>query len=143
MRNAVFVMVGGALGAILRVALKNPDFWNAFGNFPMGTLVVNLIGSFLLAFLLTVTIDAFSVDIHLRTGLATGFLGAFTTFSTLCKDAFVLMQQGHSIAAILYLLISTLLGLLLAYIGYKAARIIVRRHQSHLAELNRKVGDAS
>ena len=62
------------------------------------------------------------VDADLRIGLSTGFLGAFTTFSTLCKETVSLMAGGNFFLAISYMTVSAILGLAAVYFGIVMAR---------------------
>ena len=54
-------MIGGALGAVLRLLVKNTPIWNYFGNIPLNTLLINITGCFLLAFFLVVALEIIDV----------------------------------------------------------------------------------
>lgn len=125
MRKYVFIGCGGFLGAILRYLIKNIAIDHYHGNFPLNTLIVNVIGAFLIALILTAAFEAGAFDPDIRLGITTGFLGAFTTFSTLCKETVGLLQNGSYFSAVSYLAVSTMLGLGAAYIGIVAAREMV------------------
>lgn len=84
----VYIGVGGFLGAIARFALGQLIGTINQTAFPWGTLTINLLGSFVLGFFLTVALEQLSISAELRLGIATGFLGAFTTFSPLCGGIF-------------------------------------------------------
>ncbi len=89
----IFVTVGGATGALARYWLSG---WvaSAFsGFFPLGTLVVNVLGSFLLGFGMQ-AMEAVPVSAEVRTMLTIGFLGAFTTFSTFSYETVALLRDG-------------------------------------------------
>jgi len=95
------IAVGAAVGAMLRFGLGSG--LNHFApNLPMGTLIANLLGAFLmgmaLAAFLTIEIPA-----TWRLFLTTGFLGGLTTFSTFSAEAFLLMQQGQTGAAVVHI----------------------------------------
>lgn len=124
MRKYVFVISGGFTGAILRDIVENIGFSCGFSAFPLNTLVINSIGAFLLAMILTLSFEFRAFDADLRLGLTTGLLGGFTTFSTLCKEAVTLLGAGHYVTALVYLLISTLLGLAAVYFGIVVTRKI-------------------
>ena len=104
----LFIAIGGALGAVgrywlmLTVERLNP------GPFPVGTFIVNVIGSLLIGALFVVLNEKMQLAAHLRPLLMIGFLGALTTFSTFSLDAFLLIEQGHIATAITYLLTSVL-----------------------------------
>ena len=92
MRKYIFIAIGGMLGAILRYFIKNIHIYNYKEAIPINTLLINVSGSFLLALILTIAFEIFEFDADLRLGIATGFLGAYTTFSTLCKETVNLMN---------------------------------------------------
>ena len=80
----IFVTVGGAAGALARYWLSGWVTAAFAGFFPVGTLVVNVVGSLLLGFGMQ-AMEAFPVSAELRTLLTIGFLGAFTTRSGTCQ----------------------------------------------------------
>ncbi len=122
MRKCLYIMAGGALGAVSRVAVKNLNIAGYLGSFPLNTLIINVTGSFVLALFLTLTLDVFEFDADLRLAVSTGFLGGYTTFSTLCKETAVLISGGMYGIAGLYIAASTLLGFAAAFAGVVAAR---------------------
>jgi len=117
--------MGGILGAILRFLIKNIHMYK--GIFPFNTLIINIIGSFILALILTLAFEVMDFDSDIRLGIATGFLGAFTTFSTMIKETVVLINSGYYYSAILNLTVSTLLGLVVAYLGIVIAREVISK----------------
>jgi len=127
MRKYLYIMAGGALGAVSRVAVKNLNIAGYHGSFPLNTLIINVTGSFVLALFLTLTLDVFEFDADLRLAVSTGFLGGYTTFSTLCKETAALISGGMYGSAGLYIAASTLLGLAAAYAGVIAARAAALR----------------
>src|SRR5487761_1237138 len=99
MRNAVLIAVLGALGALARNAL---DGWVAAhygGSFPWGTLVVNVSGCLVLGFVFTLLTERYTIDPSLRFGITTGFIGAYTTFSTFSLESVRLLLDGSPRAA--------------------------------------------
>lgn len=126
MKRYVLIGLGGALGAVSRFLIKGMNL-GYHGKFPLNTLIINISGSLILAFILTVALEIWSFDEDVRLGIATGFIGAYTTFSTLCKETVLLAQQGFFFYAVLYVAVSTALGLLAAYLGMIVARRIVPR----------------
>lgn len=127
MRKYIFIAAGGMLGAVLRYCIKNIHVWNYHGSIPLNTLFVNITGSFLLALLLTVAFEVWNFDSDIRLGITTGFLGAYTTFSTLCKETVKLITCGQYFSAISYIAVSVMLGLTSAYIGIILARKNISR----------------
>lgn len=97
--NALAVGLGGAAGALARYAVGL-----AVGRRAVDTLAVNVLGSFLLGFVLGIGVDGV-----LRLGAGVGFCGAFTTFSSHAVEAVRLAEDGDTVAAIGY--VATTFGL--------------------------------
>jgi fluoride exporter len=91
-------------------------------DFPYATLSINVLGSFLMGFLFVETLERLTVSPELRTGILTGFIGGFTTFSTFSMEILLLAEQGFAAKGLLYLLLSIGLGLTAAFGGAYIAR---------------------
>ena len=120
----VMVAAGGMIGALARYVLAG---WVTRLNgsvFPLGTFVVNISGSLLLGLLGTLMLEKVSVDPYWRILITIGFLGSFTTFSTLQFESLQLMETGMSGAAFINLFGSIALGLAAAWFGIVIARLI-------------------
>ena len=113
-KTIMSVAIGGFLGGITRYELSV-----LLGD--DGILYANLIGSFLLAFITYYFIERGLLAAWLSVGMGTGFIGAFTTFSSLATTIVKLESQGI-IASIGYFLVSSLGGLALALLGFMLAR---------------------
>ena len=113
-KTIMSVSIGGFLGGITRYELSV-----LLGG--DGILYANLIGSFLLAFITYYFIERGLLAAWLNAGIGTGFIGAFTTFSSLATTIVKLESQGV-IASIGYFLVSSLGGLVLALLGFMLAR---------------------
>ena len=127
MKNYIFIGIGGFLGAICRVFIRNIHIYNFKELIPMNTLIINVTGSFVLALLLTIALDIWKMDESIRLGIGTGFLGGYTTFSTLCKEAVTLLTKGNYFSAISYMAMSIVLGLTAAYFGIIIAREVIAK----------------
>ncbi|MCR4435796.1 MAG: fluoride efflux transporter CrcB [Clostridiales bacterium] len=127
MRKYVFISIGGILGAISRYLIKGLHIYHYHENVPLNTLIINVTGSFILALVLTVAFEVWEFDASIRLGIATGFLGAYTTFSTLCKETVGLIHQGDYFSAITYITDSTIVGIAAAYFGIVLAREVVSK----------------
>lgn len=119
---AVGIAVGGALGALARYGL---DEWigRRTGAFPWGILVVNVTG----AFLIGVAVEALEPRFEhgwVRAAVVTGFLGAYTTFSTLSLDTYRLLDRGEIDQALANGLGSLALGLLAVWAGLTVGRAL-------------------
>lgn len=82
--------------------------------------------------LLTIASGIFSFDEDIKLGIGTGFLGAYTTFSSMCKDAVFLIRGGNFLAAFSYLCLSSIVGLLATYLGYTAAKVLLYKYLNKL-----------
>lgn len=90
--SAVAIALGASLGALLRWKLG--EFFNPFfPTLPLGTLIVNLIGAFVMGGLLFITVEHTFLSHTIRLGLITGFLGSLTTFSTFSAEALSLFSK--------------------------------------------------
>ena len=119
------IAFGGALGALSRHWLTSA-MENLNGtDFPLGTFVVNLFGSFLIGLVFVVFAEKLSFAEQWRPVVIIGFLGAMTTFSTFSLDALLLFQQGQYNTALFYVLGSVVLCLSAAYIGMYVSRILL------------------
>lgn len=118
------VALGGFAGALARFGLS--QYTVARGLFPMNILMINLLGAFLLALFLEISLERLRLSAFLRTGISTGFLGSFTTFSGLCAEAFAIADGGAVGMAGLYMAISIAGGILAAFAGIAAARKIMK-----------------
>lgn len=114
----IYVGLGGFLGAISRFALG--EWLHSDHGFPIGTLAVNLLGCLVLGWFL-----AFAKRKSLRSEtvllVGTGFLGAFTTFSTFSVETVNLLLARQGGLALTYVLGSIFIGLFFAYLGFKLA----------------------
>jgi CrcB protein len=114
----LIIGAGGFLGAISRYYVSG---WmqnlSRSGHFPFGTLAVNVIGSFLLGFLVRYAFlhNVFSPEVRLL--IFIGFLGAFTTFSTFSTETFNLLADGAVTPALVNISANVLLGLAAVWLG--------------------------
>ena len=124
MREFLLIGLGAVFGANARYWLTQL-FAARFGPaFPSGTLFINISGSLLLGFLLTLVGQRFVADPGLRLLLGTGFLGAYTTFSTFSYDTITLLERGDWLPALLYAGASLLGSIFAAYLGIVLAQLV-------------------
>lgn len=122
MRTALAVMAAGGLGALARYGLQaliDPRS----GDFPWGTFAINGSGSFLLGLVVTAASERVAVEPWLRTGLTVGFLGGYTTFSTLALDTLTLLDGGQWLRAFLNMAGSAVCGVIAVLAGVVLARV--------------------
>ncbi len=120
----ILIAVGGAFGALARYAL---DIWvgERFGTaFPLGTMVINVSGSFALGLLFALAMERGILSSEIRPPLIIGFLGAYTTFSTWMLQSWALVEQGAWILASVNVVGSVLLGLIALVLGMAVGRAI-------------------
>ena len=123
MQRILLIGVAGLAGTLLRYGLSS---WTAsrFGEaFPLGTLIVNLIGCFLAGLLFYLMFEQYLVSETIRAIVIVGLLGGFTTFSAFGLQTFALLREGHMGLALLNFGVSNVGGLLMVWFGYSLARI--------------------
>lgn len=118
MLNVLLVAIGGFFGAISRFYIGT-YFKKRTVNFPLGTLIVNLTGSFFLGILLGYGVAG---QVYHFAGI--GFLGAFTTFSTLNIEIIQLVLKGHWRQVSSYVIFTYIGGIILAFLGILLSRTI-------------------
>jgi fluoride exporter len=107
----VQVLIGGAVGSLLRYVLGLFVVEHYAGRWPLGTFLINVIGSFCIGVVVT------SLDINWRPLLVTGLLGGFTTFSAFEWETFSLSQAGFPWLAASYAGVSVIVGFLACWAG--------------------------
>ena len=116
----VYIGFAGALGAILRYSVGMVFLTEQV--FPYATLLVNWIGSFLLAWLTYGLFKKIQLEEKVKTAFTTGFLGSFTTFSAVSVETVELFQNQSALLGIVYVLVSISGGFLLSEIGFRVSR---------------------
>ena len=124
MEKFLWISAGAVLGANLRYWVGE---WaaNRFGSgFPYGTLIVNLSGSLLVGFIMTIAAERLSIDPRWRLMLVVGFLGAYTTFSAYTSESYDLVFNGQWLAGLSNLVGSTVMGILAVILGVWLAKVL-------------------
>jgi fluoride exporter len=122
---AIAVLIGGAIGSLVRL-LVGAAIQQRYGlAFPVGTLVINVTGSLLLGFLMRFALDTTAITPIIRALITTGFCGGYTTFSTFSYETVDLMREGFYARAGVYVLSSVTLGLVGTFVGFAAANSIL------------------
>ncbi|HEY6999145.1 MAG TPA: fluoride efflux transporter CrcB [Candidatus Binatia bacterium] len=116
--------IGGVLGANARYLVTG---WaaNKFGTvFPYGTFIINMSGAIVLGFLMAFLQDRAFIHPNYRLFFATGFCGAYTTFSTFTYESLVLIQNGSFLLAFSNLFGSLVVGMIGVFLGFVLGRMI-------------------
>ncbi len=114
----IAVASGGAIGATLRLLINGYAAKHFATTFPLGTLMVNLIGSLIIGMLFAYFHYNTLLSPHVKTFLVTGILGALTTYSTFAIESFFLLESGHYAQAFANMALNLFGTILLAGIGY-------------------------
>lgn len=122
MQTYLAIAIGGTLGCWARYGMTNLVQAIYGRDFPYATLSINLLGSFLMGFLFIETLERLTVPPAIRTGILTGMLGGYTTFSTFEMETFLMVEQGEALKAGLYVVLSVGIGFLGAFGGAYIAR---------------------
>ena len=123
MRTAIAIGVAGAFGALARYGVEGLVVRRA-GSFPWGTFVVNVSGSFLLGVVFTLLTERAAHAPWVRASVSIGFLGAYTTFSTLSLESYRLLETRSYSLAGANLLGSVTAGVLALYGGVVLGRAL-------------------
>jgi CrcB protein len=122
--RSLWIGVAGFFGAVARYQLDSLVTRLHRGDFPWGTLVVNVSGCFLLGLCFTLSSVRLDADPDLRASVTVGFIGAYTTFSTFSLQAVRLTEDGAVGMATGYVAASVVVGLLAAWAGMAAGRVL-------------------
>lgn len=126
MQNLVLAVAGGALGAGARHLTNLAGAHWLGAAFPWSTLIVNVVGSFLMGVVFAASGPLLAGSVPLRTFLATGILGGFTTFSAFSLDAWLLMEDGRFATAAGYVLSSVILSIAALMAGLATVQVFLR-----------------
>lgn len=115
--RVVWLVIFGSLGTLARYGLEGAVQAVAGAAFPLGTMIVNLVGCFLLGVAGEYSIHHLAIPPPLRSGITIGFFGAFTTFSTFSWESVHLLDEGDWMRAAIYIGLSVIGGLILLRTG--------------------------
>ena len=118
----LLVAIGGGTGALVRYVAASAIMTRFGGKFPLGTLVINVTGSFLIGFLMTMLTERLQLDPRWRLLLVVGFLGGYTTFSSFEWETYTAVRGGELWAGMLNVVSSVMLGYVAVSLGSMLAR---------------------
>ena len=120
--NLVLIAVGGACGAVMRFGISS-GVAALFGRgFPLGTLIVNVVGSLLIGMLYVLLTERVVAGAGMRAVLVVGFLGALTTFSTFSIETLQLIEGGEPFKALTNVAANVVLCLAACWLGLISVR---------------------
>ena len=123
LRNFILIFIGGGLGSVCRY-LTGIGVSRLFSSsWPLGTWLVNIVGSFLIGLLAGLVYVDDRMEEFARMFLIIGFCGGFTTFSAFSYENLKLLQEGQFFLFLLYSSTSICLGITLVYMGYWCGNI--------------------
>lgn len=124
LKNLLIIGSGGFIGSIARYLVSQLNLTVSFHSIPVGTLAVNVIGSFLIGFLTGIAEKSMLLSPEWRLFLMVGLCGGFTTFSTFTGENLMLAHNGQLLTVLLYTGLSIFLGFLAVYLGYVLTNLL-------------------
>ena len=122
LKHILLIGLGGFIGSVLRYFVsKLNNYWEVL-SIPIGTLAVNVIGSFLIGLVSAYALKTGNLSEEMKLFIITGLMGGFTTFSAFSNKNVLMMQNGKFAAVALYIGLSVLLGFAAAFLGYVLIR---------------------
>lgn len=118
MKQLLIVGFGGFIGSIARFGVSKLNLYINFLSIPIGTLSVNIIGSFLIGIITGISAKSEIISPSMRLFLMVGICGGFTTFSSFTNENLTLFQNGQILSALLYTGMSIFFGFLAVYLGF-------------------------
>lgn len=117
LKTIIYIALGGATGSVLRylTAIVINKYWS--NNFPLATFLTNILGCFLIGFIIGFLEKNNLTDSNLKWILITGFCGGFTTFSTFGYENLTLIQNQNTFLALLYIGSSIFIGIITVWFG--------------------------
>ena len=116
-------MAGGAIGTLARYSVSGLAYRFYNGTFPIGTLSVNLIGSFIIGFLWGIW-ETRNLSPNIRNFIFIGILGGFTTFSSYSLETMNLIKAGETKYALINIFGTNIFGLILVFLGYMLSKAV-------------------
>ncbi|MCK7532720.1 MAG: fluoride efflux transporter CrcB [Marinilabiliales bacterium] len=124
LKNILIIGSGGFVGSVARYLVSQLNLTVSFHSIPVGTLLVNIIGSFAIGFLTGIAEKSMILTLEWRLFLMVGLCGGFTTFSAFANENLMLIHSGQILSVLLYTGLSIFLGFLAVYLGYVLTNLL-------------------
>ncbi|QJW48559.1 fluoride efflux transporter CrcB [bacterium BFN5] len=124
MTEIILVLVGGGIGSVSRYLASNWAVQRLGAEFPYGTLLVNVVGCFIIGAFMVLTTEKLTISPYWRLLVAVGFLGGLTTFSSFSYETLKLMQDANFLRAFYNVGLNVVLGFLAAWLGMGISRLL-------------------
>jgi CrcB protein len=124
MRNIFLVGIGGFIGSIARYYVSKLNLQYDFLSVPVGTLTVNVLGSFIIGILTGISEKSELLSVEWRLFLMVGLCGGFTTFSSFTNENLMLLHNGQLLTILIYASLSVILGFVAVYLGYTITNLL-------------------
>ncbi|MDD3034463.1 MAG: fluoride efflux transporter CrcB [Bacteroidales bacterium] len=124
LKHILLIGTGGFIGSVARYYVSRLNLIWDFLSIPIGTLLVNIAGCFIIGFLTGISDKSNLLSTDMRLFLMVGFCGGFTTFSSFANENLMLLHSGEVLSIILYTSLSVILGFLAVYLGYVLSNIL-------------------
>ena len=122
MSQYLLVALGAAAGGLARYIVGTAIVQRFGGRFPLGTLVINVTGCFLIGVLMTMIAERGTLNSKWQPLLVVGVLGGYTTFSSFGWEAYTRVREGSLLMGLAYMLLSVALGYIAVWCGAYLAR---------------------
>ena len=121
MNIIILVAFGGALGSVIRYSVDVFCKRLSFSSIPIGTIIVNIIGSFLIGYTMQYLLSRNIASEEYKRLVMTGFLGGLTTFSSFSLEILQMVQEEKFVLAVCYVFLSIAIGLFAVWLGISIA----------------------
>ncbi len=123
-KNILFVGIGGFVGSVGRYLLGKLNITFDVFSLPVGTLLANILGSYIIGFLTGLADKTLIMTPELRLLLMVGFCGGFTTFSSFTNENLAFIHSGQYGLVFVYTALSLLLGFTAVFLGFTSANLL-------------------
>ncbi|MBP1640129.1 MAG: camphor resistance protein CrcB [Bacteroidetes bacterium] len=123
-KTILIVGSGGFIGSVARYYVSKLNLHIDFFSIPVGTLLVNVLGCFVIGFLTGIADKSAILTVEWRMFLMVGICGGFTTFSSFANENLMLLHNGLMLSILLYTGLSILLGFTAVYLGYVTSNLL-------------------